>query len=156
MSKILTKLFDQSGYGGMSKLAIALDFEHQWGGFARATNDVSNMGIRSFFKRYGTTEVGFKKFEHPALFAGYYFIPPEPGKKTAHTDRTERIAVFQRVPLFREKYRNIVLVKSYPGAGPNENDLLSLLSKSMYLDGLVERIRDEGGLPVHQSTQSPI
>ena len=156
MKKVLTKLFDQSGYGGMSKLKILLDGEDHWGGFARAACDVSDMGIRSFFKKYGTTEVGFEKFDHPTLFAGYYFIPPEPGEKTAHTDGSERIAVFQRVPLFRGKYRNIVLVKSYPGTGPSDNDILSLMKKKMYLDGLVETIREEGGLPVHQSTKDPI
>lgn len=156
MKKLLTKLFDRSGYGGMSKLKILLDGEHDWGGFARPACDVSDTGIMSFFKKYGTTEIGFEKFDHPTLFAGYYFVPPEPGKKTAHIDGRERIAVFQRVPVFREKYRNIVLVKSYSGAGPCGNDILSMIKKKMYLDGLIETIREEGGLAVHKNTKEPI
>lgn len=156
MKKVLTKLFDKSGYGGMSKLKILLDGEHHWGGFARPACDVSDMGIRSFFKKYGTTEVGFTKFDHPTLFAGYYFIPPEPDKKTAHTDGNERVAVFQRIPLFRNSHKNIVLVKSYSGVGSTGNDILSLMKKKAYLDGLIETIKEEGGLPVHHNTKDPI
>jgi len=81
MKKMLTKLFDQSGYGGMRKLELLVDAEHHWGGFARPACDVSELGIKSFFKRYGTTEIGYEKFENPSLFAGYYYIPPNLVKK---------------------------------------------------------------------------
>ncbi|MBF9152973.1 hypothetical protein [Novosphingobium jiangmenense] len=156
MTSFFEKLIDKTSFGGMKKLEILIEGEYEWGGYARVASDISDRAIGSFFARYGTTERGFKKFDDLALFMGYYHIPHVVGTVTAHIGGEERIAAFQRIPLFKGAYKNVVLVKSYESSISAGNDLLSLMAKAAQVDEIYQKIKSSGGLPVHSNTKSPI
>ncbi len=155
MKNIFNRLLDKTPYIALHKVLAAIDNEHNWGGWARPESEISDRIIKLFFDKYGTTQISYKSFEDFNIVAGYYYIPREIRRLTADSDNNERIAVFQRVPLFKGAYRDVVLIKTYECAPTSGEDMLSLMSKSLFLDGLIGDIHRNGGLPVHQNTKAP-
>lgn len=155
MRKLFDRFIANTPFIAMQKVLAAIDNEHNWGGWARPEAKISDGIINSFFSKYGTTQVKFKKFENLNLTAGYYYIPLEVRRLTVDTDEEERIAVFQRVSLFKGAYKDIVLIKTYGGLPSQGEDMLSLVAKAQFLDGLIRDIQNKGGLPVHQNTKAP-